>query len=74
MAIHKYTLKICHKCYSVMSTAIKRQSTISASLFNNWTQHAEKYEICERVQLLQKGIIGKRMLILKAARKGRQKK
>ena len=30
--------KICHKCYSVMSTAIKRQSTISTSPFNNWTQ------------------------------------
>ena len=39
--------KICHKCYSVMSTAIKRQSTISTSPFNNWTQHAEKCEICE---------------------------
>ena len=30
-----------------MSTAIKRQSTISTSPFNNWTQHAEKCEICE---------------------------
>ena len=50
-----------------MSTAIKRKSTISTSPINNWTQHAEKYEICERVQLLQKGIIGKRMLKVKGA-------
>ena len=74
MTIFKYTLKkICRKCYSVMSTPIKRQSTISTSPFNNWTRHAEKCEICERVQLLWKGIIGKRMLKVKAARKGRPK-
>ena len=51
-----------------MSTTIKKQST---SPFNNWTQHAEKCEICERVQILQKGIICKRMLKVKAAQIGR---
>ena len=56
-----------------MPTTIKRQSTISTSSFNNWTRHAEKWGICERVQLLQKGIIGKRMLKVKAAQKGRPK-
>ena len=56
-----------------MSTTIKRQSTISTSPFNNWTRHAEKCEICERVQLLQKEIISKRMLKVKAAEKGRPK-
>ena len=56
-----------------MSTTIKRQSTISTSPFNNWTRHAEKCEICKRVQILQKGIIGKRMLKVKAAQKGRPK-
>ena len=45
-----------------MSTTIKRQSTISTSPLSNWTQHAEKCEICKRLQILQKGIIGKRML------------
>ena len=35
------------KIYSVTSTAIKRESTISPSSFNNWTRHAEKCEICE---------------------------
>ena len=65
--------KICQKCYSAMSTAIKRKGTTSTSPFNNWTQHTEKCEICQRVQLLQKGIIGKRMLKVKAARKGRPK-
>ena len=65
--------KICHQYYSVMSTAIKRKSTISTSPFNNWTGHAEKYEISEGVQLLQKGIIGKRMFKVKAAWKGRPK-
>ena len=32
-----------------------------------------KCEICERVQILQKGIIGKRMLKIKAAQNGRPK-
>ena len=58
--------KVCHKCYSAMSTAIKREGTISTSPFNNWTEHTEKCEICARVQLLQKRIIGKRMLKVKA--------
>ena len=65
--------KICHKCYSAMSTAIKRKSTISTSPFSNWTQHTEKYEICERVQPHQKGVVVKRMLKVKAAQKGRPK-
>ena len=56
-----------------MSTALKAKSTISTSPFNNWTRRAEKCEICERVQLLQKGIIGKRMFKVKAAWKGRPK-
>ena len=54
-----------------MSTTIKRQNIISTSPFNNWTRHAEKYKICKRVQILQKGIIDKRMLKVKAAQKGR---
>ena len=57
-----------------MSTTIKRENTISTSPFNNWTRHAEKCEICERVQILQKGIIGKRMLTVKATQKYRRKK
>ena len=56
-----------------MPNTIKRQSTISTSPFKNWTRHAEKWGICKRVQLLQKGIIGKRMLKVKAAQKGRPK-
>ena len=56
-----------------MSTTIKRQSTISTSPLSNWTQHAEKCEICKRLQILQKGIIGKRMLKVKATRKDRPK-
>ena len=51
----------------------QKAKIISTSPFNNWTRHAEKCEICERVQLLQKGIIGKRMLKVKAAQKGRPK-
>ena len=56
-----------------MSTAIKRQSTISTSPFSNWTGHADKCEISERVQLLLKEIISKIMLKVTAARKGRSK-
>ena len=54
-----------------MSTAIERQSTISTSPLNNWTRHAEKCKIYERVQLLQKRIIGKRMLKVKTVQKDR---
>ena len=46
---------------------------MSTSPFSNWTGHAGKCEICERVQLLLKGIISKIMLKVKAARKGRSK-
>ena len=56
-----------------MSTAIKSKGTISTSPFNNWTGHAEKCEIFQRVQLFQKGIIGQKMLKVKAAWKGRPK-
>ena len=56
-----------------MSTTIKKQSTLSTSPFINWTRHAEICKICERVQILQKGIISKRMLRVKAAQKGRPK-
>ena len=56
-----------------MSTASKRQSTISTSPFNNWNRYTEKCEICERVQLLQKEIIDKKVLKVKAAQKGRLK-
>ena len=73
MKIHKYALKnlplmlFCHVHHH------QKAKIISTSPFNNWTRHAEKCEICERVQLLQKGIIGKRMLKVKAAQKGRPK-
>ena len=30
--------KICHKCYCVMSAAIKRKSTITTTAFKNWTE------------------------------------
>ena len=56
-----------------MPTTIKGRSTISTSPFNNWTRHAEKCEICGRVQILQKEIISKRMLKVKGAQKGRPK-
>ena len=46
---------------------------MSTSKFSNWTGDAGKCEICERVQLLLKGIISKIMLKVKAARKGRSK-
>ena len=54
-----------------MSTTIQKQSTITTSPFNNWTRHAEKCEIWERVQILQKGIIGKRMLKVNAIQNDR---
>ena len=56
-----------------MSTTIQKQNTITTSPFNNWTRHAEKCEIWERVQILQKGIIGKRMLKVNAIQNDRPK-
>ena len=56
-----------------MSTTIKKQSTISTSPYNNRTRHAEKWKICERVQILQKEIIGKRLLKVETTQKGRPK-
>ena len=50
-----------------------QKANINTSPFYNWTQHAEKCEICERAQLLQKGVTGKWMLKLKAAWKDRPK-
>ena len=56
-----------------MSTTIKRQSTISTSPFKTTGLDMVKNVKFARVQLLQKGIIGKRMLKVKAAQKGRPK-
>ena len=51
----------------------KKKYYINTSPLNNWTQLAEKCDLCQRVQLLQKGVIGKIMLKVKAAQKGRPK-
>ena len=51
----------------------KKKYYINTLPFNNWTQHAEKCDLCRKIQLLQKGVIGKRMLKVKAAQKGRPK-
>ena len=57
--------KVCHKYYSAMSTAIKREGTISTSPFNNWTQHTGKCEICEReFNHSKKGLLSKECLKL----------
>ena len=58
---------------SVISTTTKRKSNISTTPSNNWTRHAEKCEICDRDQLLQKELIGKLILKVKAGQKGRPK-
>ena len=56
-----------------MPTTSKKQSIISTSTFKSWIRQAEKFEICKRGQILQKEIIGKKMLKVKAAQKGRPK-
>ena len=57
----------CHAYYHQKAKYYKH------SPFNNWTWHAAKSDICENVQILQKGVIGKRILKVKAAQKGRPK-
>ena len=74
MTIHKYTLKICHKCYSAVPSAIKRESTISTSSFTNCTRHTEKCEIWEKfvkMPTTPRKDYCKRILKVRAAWKGR---
>ena len=62
---HIHPINVCHNCYYAMSTAIKREGTISTSPFNNWTQHTGKCEICEReFNHSKKGLLSKECLKL----------
>ena len=42
-----------------MSSAIKWKSTITTAVFKNWTEHnVQLCHICDRIRLLQKGVLG----------------
>ena len=57
-----------------MSTAIKKKSTITTAAFKNWTEHSfHQCHNCDRIRLLQKGVLGTRKFGSKNKSTGRQK-
>ena len=64
--------KICMKCYLLMNTASKRNSTISHKTYENWCPHDEHFcQTCVRVTELSKGALGKIKNISTNDRRGR---
>ena len=64
--------KICMKCYLLMNTASKRNSTISLKIYGNWYPHDEHFcQTCVRVTELSKGALGKVKNISINDRRGR---
>ena len=53
---------MCQKCYLLMTSSMKRKTTIKLTPFNEWDPHSTNCEICNKVKLLQKGIIGTQKL------------
>ena len=48
--------KIYNKCYCVMTTAMRKKSTITTAAFKIWTEHSVQHcHICGRIQLPQRG-------------------
>ena len=63
---------MCQKCYLLM-TSVKRKTTINLTPFTEWDQHSTHCQICSKVKLLQKGVIGTQNLALKQIPLGRTK-
>ena len=57
-----------------MSTAIKRKSAITTAAFKNWTEHSfHQCHKCDRIRLLQKGVLGTQKFGSKTKSTGRPK-
>ena len=48
---------MCQKCYLLMNSSMKLNTTIKLAPFNEWDPHSTNCQICNKVKLLQKGII-----------------
>ena len=64
---------MCQKCYLLMSSSIKRKTTIKLTPFNEWEPHSTNWQICNKMKLLQKGIIGTQKLKTQKIPLGRTK-
>ena len=52
-----YPVYLCQKCYLLMTSSKKRKTTIKLTLFSEWDPYIISCQICNKVKLLQKGII-----------------
>ena len=64
---------MCQKCYLLMNSSMKRKTTIKLTPFNEWDPHSTNCQICNKVKLLQKGIIGTQKLKTQKIPLGRTK-
>ena len=53
---------ICQKCYLLMTSSMKRKTSIKLTPFSEWDPYSTNCQICNKVKLLQKGIIGTQKL------------
>ena len=49
---------MCQKCYLLMTSSMKRKTTMKLTPFNEWDPHSTNCHICNKVKLLQKLMIG----------------
>ena len=61
------------KCYLLMTSSIERKTTIKLKPFIEWDPHSTNCRICNKVKLLQEGIIGTQKLESKKILLGRSK-
>ena len=64
---------MCQKCYLLMTSSMKRKTTIKLTPFNEWDPHSTNCQICNKMKLLQKGIIGTQKLKTQKIPLGRTK-
>ena len=64
---------MCQKCYLLMTSSMKQKTTIKFTLFNEWDLHSTNCQICNKVKLLQKRIIGTEKLKTQKIPLGRTK-
>ena len=64
---------MCQKCYLLMTSSTKRKTTIKLTPFNEWNPDSTNCQICNKVNLLQKRIIGTQKLKTKKIPLGRTK-
>ena len=63
---------MCQKCYLLMTISIKLKTPSKLILFFKWETHSTNSQICEKMTLLQKWIIGTQKLKSQKIRLGRR--